>query len=198
MRSKKKALLIVACALMLALASVMGTLAWLTDKTDTVTNTFTVGKVDIELAEGENIANNLKMVPGFTITKDPKVTVKSGSEACYVFVKIEIPTHFDTYLTYEVPTSWTKLESASTDVALVYYQKVTNPSGTILEGNQVLEILKGNQVTVKGEVTSDQMAAADISKVTMGFTACAIQLYKNNNTEFTVEEAWDKLSGTTN
>lgn len=190
MRSKKKALLIVACALMLALASVMGTLAWLTDKTDTVTNTFTVGKVKITLTEGDNIADNLKMVPGFTIAKDPKVTVESGSEACYVFVKIETSSNFDTYLTYEVSTSWTKLDT--TDGTLVYYQKVTNPSGT------AMEILKDNQVTVKGEVTSDQMAAADTSKVTMSFTAYAIQLYKTNNTEFDVAGAWANVSGTTN
>ena len=63
--------------------SVGGTLAWLTDTTTPVTNTFTVGDINITLAESENL--NLKMVPGNTITKDPKVTVKG--DTAFVTVK---------------------------------------------------------------------------------------------------------------
>ena len=49
---KFKALLVVACALLLVAASVFGTMAYLTS-TDTVTNTFTVGKVKITLDEAQ-------------------------------------------------------------------------------------------------------------------------------------------------
>ena len=49
---KFKALLVVACALLLVAASVFGTMAYLTS-TDTVTNTFTVGKVAIKLDEAK-------------------------------------------------------------------------------------------------------------------------------------------------
>ena len=49
---KFKALLVVACALLLVAASVFGTMAYLTS-TDKVTNTFTVGKVKITLDEAK-------------------------------------------------------------------------------------------------------------------------------------------------
>lgn len=93
---KFKALLVVACALLLVAASVFGTMAYLTS-TDTVTNTFTVGKVNIKLdeakvdADGKPVANaervkenSYKLLPGHTYTKDPTVTVEAGSEASYV------------------------------------------------------------------------------------------------------------------
>lgn len=93
---KFKALLVVACALLLVAASVFGTMAYLTS-TDTVTNTFTVGKVAIKLDEasantdGSLVegaarvkANSYKLLPGHTYNKDPMVTVLNGSEPSYV------------------------------------------------------------------------------------------------------------------
>ena len=99
---KFKALLVVACALLLVAASVFGTMAYLTS-TDTVTNTFTVGKVKITLdeakvnpdgtpvANAERVkANEYKLLPGHTYTKDPTVTVEEGSEESYVRMKVEV------------------------------------------------------------------------------------------------------------
>lgn len=95
---KFKALLVVACALLLVAASVFGTMAYLTS-TDKVTNTFTVGEVNITLDEakvgtdgkaltGNNAArvktNSYKLMPGHKYDKDPVVTVKAGSEESYV------------------------------------------------------------------------------------------------------------------
>ena len=75
-------------AFVLVIAGTVGvTMALLTDKTDSVVNTFTIGKVDITLTETKG--NGAKLVPGTTIDKDPKVTVIADSEDCYVFVKIE-------------------------------------------------------------------------------------------------------------
>lgn len=91
---KKKVLSIVAVVLVLCCA-IGGTLAWLTDKTDPVVNTFTVGDINIELKE---TTTNYKMVPGNTITKDPKVTVKANSEACWLFVKVEKSSNFDSFI----------------------------------------------------------------------------------------------------
>ena len=70
-------------------------MAYLTS-TDTVTNTFTVGKVEIKLDEtdvtnpnGPRVqANSYKLMPGTTYTKDPTVTVKAGSEESYVRMKV--------------------------------------------------------------------------------------------------------------
>lgn len=96
MKSGKKALLLALCAVLLVAATVMGTMAYLT-ATDTVTNTFTIGKVAIKLDEakanldgtlvegaGRVKANEYKLLPGHTYNKDPMVTVLAGSEPSYV------------------------------------------------------------------------------------------------------------------
>ena len=86
MKKFTKGLLLVLCAAVLVAGSIMGTLAWLTD-TKEISNTFTVGKVAIELEE--TTSTNYTIVPGMTAAKDPTVTVLAGSERCYLFVKVE-------------------------------------------------------------------------------------------------------------
>lgn len=100
MKTKSKALLLTLCAVLLVAASVMGTMAYLTS-TDKVENTFTVGNVAIKLDEAkvntdgtlatpaERVkANEYKLLPGHTYTKDPTVTVIKGSESSYVRMKV--------------------------------------------------------------------------------------------------------------
>ena len=100
MKTKSKALLLTLCAVLLVAASVLGTMAYLTS-TDTVTNTFTIGKVEIKLDEAKVNANGIpvegaarvtgnsyKLMPGTTYTKDPTVTVLKGSEDSYVRMKV--------------------------------------------------------------------------------------------------------------
>lgn len=103
MKTAKKALLLISCAVLLVVASVVGTMAYLTSK-DTVTNTFTVGKVKITLDEAKvktdgtyetDInnrvkANTYKLVPGHTYIKDPTVTVEANSEDSYVRVLVKV------------------------------------------------------------------------------------------------------------
>lgn len=97
----RRFLLPMGCAALLICLSVGMTLAYLTS-TDVVTNTFTVGRVDITLDEAKVDAygtvdttaarvtgNAYKLVPGHTYTKDPVVHVTEGSEPCYLFVKVE-------------------------------------------------------------------------------------------------------------
>lgn len=93
----KKILLSAVCILAVAGISVMGTLAYLTDSTEEVVNTFTMGNVDITLDEAAVDANGVaiqgddrvtgnkyKMIPGKSYDKDPTVTVVKGSEESYV------------------------------------------------------------------------------------------------------------------
>lgn len=103
MKRVKKVLLLVLCAVLLVGASVAGTLAYLTDTQD-VTNTFTVGNVHIKLDEAvvnsatgeagtgrtEDGNQNLHLIPGKPVVKDPTVTVLKGSEACYVRMKVTV------------------------------------------------------------------------------------------------------------
>lgn len=101
---KTKVLLILACAVLLVAASVMGTLAYLTS-TDKVENTFTVGQVHIKLDEAEVDENgkaltgteakrvqenSYNLLPGHEYDKDPTVTVLKGSEPSYIKMVVTV------------------------------------------------------------------------------------------------------------
>lgn len=100
MKTRTKVALAVLCALLLVTVSILGTMAYLTSKTDTVTNTFTAGNVKITLDEtdvdvygvkdGDTrvIENEYKLIPGHEYVKDPIIHVAEKSEPCYLFVKI--------------------------------------------------------------------------------------------------------------
>ena len=188
MKKKSTALIV---ALVLALVCIAGgTLAWLTAKTDPVRNTFTTSDVDITLTEtdAKNNQNTYQMVPGCTITKDPKVTVLKGSEKCYLFVKLEKSKspEFDDYMTYEMADGWTALEN----VQDVYYREVEKP-----EEDQPFAVIKDDQVTVKEEVTKEMMNALNdsTSYPTLTVTAYASQYMKDNKEAFTPAEAWENV-----
>lgn len=104
----RKLLTMVCCAVALVVISVGATLAYLTD-TESVTNTFTVGNVNITLdelktgtdgvpvtpnerisgnRENENYTNKYHLLPGESYTKDPTVHVVANSESCWLFVKV--------------------------------------------------------------------------------------------------------------
>lgn len=176
---KKTIALILSCVLVLGCA-IGGTIAWLTDKTAAIANTFTVGNVDIELTE--TTGENYKMVPGTTITKDPTVTVKDGSEACWLFVKVEKSTNFDEFMTYEMAEGWTSL----TSVDGVFYREV--PSDAAVRS---FRVLNKNTVTVKSGVTKEEMdALTNATRPTLTFTAYAVQ--QQGFTD--VATAWEEAS----
>lgn len=210
-KTMKRVLPVVALVLVVALASIGGTIAWLTDKTDEVTNTFTIGNINITLDEAKVNAdgkpvdkegaevtdldkaervteNSYKLVPGNTYTKQPKVTVKANSEKCYLFVKVTEPA-LTGILTYELNTTgWTQGTSSGeggngvpTDV---YYREV-DASTT----DTSFELLEGNKVSVTDAVTKTQIDALTASDYTMTFTAYAIQTANLGS----AAEAWTKL-----
>ena len=186
---KKKGLTLVLALTLLVVGVVAGTLAWLTAKSDVVTNTFTTSDIKVELKE--TTGPEYKMIPGYTITKDPKATVLTGSEECYLFVKLEKSQNFDDFLTYEMDEGWTKLEGV-TDT--VYYRVV---DGTTNQIGTPYSVLKDDQVTVKGSVTKEQMNALDaegVAKPTLTITAYASQLHKNATETFSASEAWNNIA----
>lgn len=96
MKTTRKVVLTLVCAILLVAATIMGTMAYLTS-TDKVENTFTVGKVAIKLDEAKANtdgtlvqgadrvkANTYKLLPGHTYNKDPMVTVLKDSESSYI------------------------------------------------------------------------------------------------------------------
>ena len=183
MTLRKKLQITIVCLSVILCTLVTGTIAWLTDKTDPVTNTFTPSNISISLTEDNKGDNyNFQMIPGKTYAKDPKVTVTTDIP-CYVFVKVEenlgawdnTGKSFADYFTYSVITGtndWNKLA----DVDGVYYREVTS-SGSfyVLSGNG--EYING-AVTVKNTVTKadmDKLYVAGAERPTLTFTAYACQ-----------------------
>lgn len=190
---KKKGLALILALTLLTVGIVAGTLAWLTAKSDTVTNTFTTSDIKVELKE--TTGTEYKMIPGYTISKNPKATVLSGSEECYLFVKLDKSANFDTYLEYAVAEGWTQLNAdkdGNPITDLVYFREVlTADIGT------AYSVLANDQVTVKGSVTKEQMNALDAegaAKPTLTITAYASQLHKNAAETFTPAEAWGNIT----
>ena len=188
----------------LALAGILcfgvaGTLAWLQDETVTVQNTFTTSGIDIDLNETDAVLNDstsqkeksFKMIPGFTISKDPKVTVKANSETCYVFVEVIESNSLDTYISYTVDNSWKKLEFTDNSKK-VYYRTVTTSTS-----DQTFSVLTNDTVTVKDSVTDAKMKALSVAgavQPTLSFKAYAIQLANGNDTIFDPTTAWDTIN----
>lgn len=178
--------LVMAVALTLIIGGIIGgSVAWLTAKTDAVVNTFTTSDIKVELTETNA---TYKMVPGCDIRKDPKAKVLSGSEECFLFVKLEKSENFDTFMTYEMADGWTALDATSG----VYYRKVlTDNIGT------AFSVLKGDKVAVNGDVTKTQMNALTTdSYPKLTITAYASQLYKSAGVEFRAVEAWANINST--
>lgn len=185
--TRNRILLTALAALLLVTLTIGGTMAWLVDRTTAVTNTFTTSNVDIKLEE-ENPANQTaKMVPGATIAKDPKVTVIKGSETCWLFVKIDKSTNFDTYFVdYNVADGWTALDGQNG----VYYREVTARNA-----DQDFAIISGDSLTVKNDVTNTMMDNAEgDNNPTLTFTAYAIQ----KSSFATASAAWAEVSKLSN
>ena len=184
----KKVLAMMLAVVLIVTATVAGTVAWLTAKTSDVVNTFTTSNIGVNLQE---TTNTYKMIPGHTITKDPKAWVDSGSEAALLFVKVAKSANFDTYMTYEIADGWTELTSAAGTNYKVYYREVT--TSQMGEAN-AFPILKDNSVNVLGTVTKEMMSATDFTEPTLTFTAYAHQLYQNATTKFDAATAWNNLT----
>lgn len=182
MKSMKKTIALAVAIAMICGCAIGGTLAWLIDQTTEVQNTFTVGNIDIELTEtwntdsdknGENDAWQGKMVPGNTLVKDPKVTVQAGSEACWVFVKVEEENNLDKYISYTIADGWTMLDANKNGKAddNIYWreQAVTNE-------NVSYSVLAGDKVTVNNTVLkSDMDSLTEATQPKLVFTAYAVQ-----------------------
>ncbi len=194
--SGKAVSLMMACVLLVG-GVVGGTVAWLTDETTEVKNTFSTSNIGVELNE---TTTDYKMVPGWDIDKNPAAWVTEGSEAAYLFVKIEESENFDEFMTYAIADGWTLYNTSSVgsnidtneqDIYFIYREVDTTQMGE----ENAFGILRGDKVTVKDDVSKDMMDAFDEDEngvlseeekkelPTLTFTAYAHQLYKNEGFE---------------
>lgn len=159
-----------------------GTIAWLMDTTDPVTNTFTVGAVEITLEETLNTDTNdddeadawqAQLIPGKEYTKDPVVTVTDNTNVdCYLFVKFEEKNAPANYLTYTSTlteaNSWTKGDG--TKIPSNVWYRVVEADAEVKTWN----LLDGNKVTVKDTLKVEDMPVAGATPE-MVYTAYAVQ-----------------------
>lgn len=190
MKTKKKALLTVLCAAALVFGSVFGTYAYLTDKTEEVKNTFTIGNVDITLTETwnaddpedeDNINDHWSalLMPGKNYAKDPVVTVTANSENCYLFVKFDKNNNtfkdgevtkdvivFESTLTAD--KGWT--QGNGTDIpSNVWYRTVNKTDAT-----KTWHLINGDTVQVNEDLTNGTMPTTNNTPELI-YTAYAIQ-----------------------
>ena len=163
MKTKKKALALVLCAVLLVAVSVTATVAFLTSK-DSVKNTFTIGKVSITLDEaqvneyGEKVtpearvkANEYTLLPSHAYVKDPTVHFAAGSEASYIFAVVYdglTAIEADTTIAAQiVANGWTKYDATGV-AGSVYYKKVDAN-----EGNSAIDYKLFDNFTIIDTVT---------------------------------------------
>ena len=198
MKTRSKALLLALCAVVLVVATVFGTMAYLTS-TDEVVNTFTVGDVKIKLDEAkadtdgslvegaERVkANSYKLLPGHTYNKDPMVTVLKGSEDSYIKMTVTFskaseldaifaPTGADLTSIFKGYDSanWiykdnTKNANADTRTYEFWYKEAVGAP----TGDVALDALF-DSITVPGSITNEQLKT--IEGMTITVNAYAIQ-----------------------
>lgn len=183
-----------------------GTMAWLLDSSNKVENTFTYGDVNVELEETDTgidddedpNTNEYQMMPGKPITKDPKVTVKAGTEDCWVFVQLTESENFDDFLTYEmaVDADGNPIWTALTGYEGVYYCQLDRT-----EADVVMQVLKDDQVLVKPEVTKEMLNALDAEGgagyPTLTLQAFAVQRDAEIEAIATPVAAWETMQAET-
>ena len=207
-KNMKKKLLIMSVAMVLVCAFAVGmTIAYLTS-TDEVVNTFTVGNVQIKLDEAKvdvygNLVvdsetgspvprvkdNSYKLIPGHIYTKDPTVTVLSGSESSYIKMTVTFteaaaldaifaPNGADLFSIFNGydSTNWiykgnTKDTSANTRTYEFWYKEVV-PAVAATDADVALDALF-DSITVPGSITNAQLET--IKNMTITVNAYAIQ-----------------------
>lgn len=191
MKTVKKNLLLVSCAVLLVVSSVLGTMAYLTSQ-DQVTNTFTVGKVAITLDEaavnpdGTYISNKdnrvdqneYHLLPGHSYTKDPVVHVDAASENCWLFVRVE--NNIKNIEAWDAKA----IEAQMTDLGWTLVDSETNVYAykNIVEAGQNISVFESFKIA--GCLDYDTLAHYDGKNIVV--TAYAVQ----SDGFSTAKEAW--------
>lgn len=205
MKKLMKIVAIVACAAILVAGSVAGTFAWLAMKTESITNTFTAGDIEITLKNTTPSEANTKMVPGQPVAYEATVTVAAESEACWLFVKLVKSENYSTYLeNYVIADGWYPLRATDANGALlmdeesnpvyvdgVYYRKVEANATNA----QSFVVIKDNTLyATETAQKSDYDLLTDGNKPQLIITAYAVQYagFEVSDSEPVagVQEAW--------
>lgn len=93
MKNLKKIIVAASLCAAIGATAIAGTLAYFTDETETLANSFTAGDVDITLTEPEweYSGKEYEIIPGNTVAKDPTVTLSTDSVDSYVRLVVTMP-----------------------------------------------------------------------------------------------------------
>ena len=219
---KLKILSAILSALVLVCVSVLGTVAFFTDR-EAVVNTFTVGQVEISLDEtkvtpdGLAVAgadrvteNQYHLIPGQTYIKDPTLTVKAGSEESYLRLLVtlshakELKEIFGTdFLPQNYVSGWDSALWVSTETVLedtaantvTYEFRYFEPVKAV-GGDLALDPLF-DTITVPGTVTGEHLALLADDPDTAeneGFTIKVVGHAIQKATFDTADAAWDAFT----
>lgn len=199
-KTKTKALLMSLCAVLLVAASVLGTMAYLTDSKD-VKNTFTVGNVTITMDETDvddstpnkerDQANSYKLMPGHTYTKDPIIHVDANSEDCYLFVKVDnqiaaIEADGNTTVAAQMAAKgWKAVEGKDG----IYVYVGTTAAPVAVKANDNVTVFE--QLVIAGTVNGDTLKTYENKTITV--TAYAVQ--KDGFEGKTADQIWSAAFG---
>lgn len=192
-------------AMVVALAA-GGTAAYLTDF-ETATNSFTVGKVDIELDEPNwKPGNNTSIVPTQVIKKDPYIKNKGVNEA-FVYLEVSVPVRNvitvakdgtrnaqakTELFSYAKNSEWTQLERQEVGQNMVYTyaynhilkpgEKTTTLFDTVTFANIIEGQLDTQQLDMPVRAYAIQSTNTGENKTTIvEQAAAAYQKYVNQN-----------------
>ena len=190
MKNAKKIVMGGVAALALVTASVMGTMAYFTSKTETVNNTFTVGNVNITLDETKTDAlgnkvnpevkvtsNEYNLLPGKDYTKDPTVHVAKNSEDCYLFVTVKdgiADIEADpTVATQIVTNGWKEVQTEDDGTKVYVYTNGTANPEVIKKNANVIDKKVFDNFTVKS-TESDLSKYANATITVNGYAIQAV------------------------
>ena len=184
-RWKIKSIIILIVGIILFIATLNSTIAWLKSESKMLISKFTNGNIQITLTDedlNENNTLNYEIIPGTTVEKNTYVTVNEGSEDCWLFVEIEQTDNFNDFMSYTVEEGWQLLEENSN----IYYKEITKNND-----NQVFNIIKDNIINVNSELTQEQCKNLNENNYpSISIAAYAIQ--RNNGMDMidNAKEAW--------
>ena len=203
MKTRNKALLTMACAVLLVVASVLGTMAYLTSIAE-VENTFTVGSVTISMDETDvdnstggkdrDTENKYHLLPGHEYTKDPIIHVASTSEECYLFVTVSneiaaIEATGDTSVASQMEAKGWKTVEGQTNL-YVYIGTAEGASAPLaVKANDNIPVFE--KIVISGSV--DNTTLANYKNKTITVNAYAVQ--KDGFESKTDSEIWNTTFG---
>ena len=191
----KKSWAIVISVVLICCAVVAGTIAYVTKVNDEVKNVFIIGDVDVTFEEqGEGTpdanssnVNNFNAMPGNTVYKDPIVTVKANSKACWLFVQVNDQSDGNLTAVVDSTEGWAKLSGTKN----VYYQAVSQSTSdqafhvlTVPTGAEKRGVVISSDVDGDTEDFSLSIHSGAVQKDNVASAAAAWDEIKSNFTDY--------------